>query len=173
MKKLAYKMFIGFSGRIRRLFEGEVRFDGMLGASSDMLIIFTEDFELTGSGVNFAKELKAAGKNVTVLMPGTMNFNELVTAGIKRIDYGKDDFGLLRLPAGKFRKKLGEFQFDIVIDLNQADYSPLSLLTVYPQAKYRVGFRKIYGEKFYNLIFVPGETPGEKYAELLKMITNL
>lgn len=173
MKKFSFKMFVRFSSRIRRLFEGEVKFDGMMNNSSDILIILPEDPELLSSGVNFAIELRGARKNVTVLIPGTVNYNELVTGGIRRIDYGKDEFGLFRLPSGKFRKKLSETSFDIVIDLNLADYSSLSLLTAYPQAKYRVGFRKLYGEKFYNLMFVPGETAGEKYTELLKLIINL
>lgn len=144
-----------------------------MGNCTDVLILLPGDFELLNMAVKFVLAIRSLNKNVTVVIPASLNFNELALASVKRIDFSETDFGLFKFPKKALLKKLSDKEFDLVIDLNYGDYSVLSLLANVPAAKYRAGFSKISAERFYNLMFISSAQEGNRYDELLNMLTNL
>jgi ribosomal protein L5 len=67
------------------------------------------------------------------------------------IDFGITDINRLNLPAASFEKRIREFEFDVVIDLEKDENLFNSFLTCLVKAQVRIGFKKRNSDKFYSL----------------------
>ncbi len=173
MKKLIYKLYVKLRRKSKNFTAGAVEFNQLLEHSSEILVLLPRSTDGYNGAIDFAVNLSKLGKKITVFLSFLINVNELRYNDIKKFEYHDYEFTKSGIPRKMLVNRLKQKKYDLIIDLDRDDYSSVSLLTVYPVSVHRVGFRKLYSEKFYNFILAAGQDNAGNYDKLFELIKRI
>ena len=129
------------------------------------------DFKYAVEVINFLVQME---KEVTILTYDyRVSLLPLQLRG-KTIEHGIRDLNKIDLPNKKLITRLTKKNFDAILDLNRSEQLFYSYVTVLVDAKIRIGFRKDFADKVYNLQIANNETnPKISYKNLLNCLKML
>lgn len=92
----------------------------------------------------------------------------------KSIGYEIKDINKLKLPSRSMVSKIEKRKYDAVIDLNRQEQLYYSFVTIIANAGLRIGFKKDFADKIYNLQILNDETNAKiSYKNLLNCLKML
>jgi len=152
----------------------EQSFSEVLNNALTFLILMPEDegdFKYAVEIINFLVEMK---KEVTILTYDyRVSLLPLKLRG-KAIEHGIRDINKIDLPNKKLISRLTKKNFDAILDLNRSEQLFYSYIAVLVDAKIRIGFKKHFADRVYNLQIANNEiNPKISYKNLLNCLKML
>ena len=169
-----YKNKLGFAILKRKMikdFDSPYSFKNFIGNSSNYVIILPLNDSDFANSFDVVKYFNIHKKNVTLLLPEHKVNTQNLTRTYKYISYDFNDITKFGLPSKSFIKKLDEYNFDVLIDLERESNLFLVAVSSLLNAKYKVGFRKSELSNIYNFELVNSKINSEiSYRNLLNSL---
>ncbi|MDR3627501.1 MAG: hypothetical protein P4L45_11740 [Ignavibacteriaceae bacterium] len=143
--------YIIVNKRIKHYKLEQKSFNNLLKDSDRFLILMPANEAHFHNAIEVLKSLDKLNKNPVVF---TQDFRvNMLPAKYRQgvIDFGIADINKFNLPTTKLEKRIREFEFDAVIDLEKDENLFNSILACLVKAKVSVGFKKRNSDKFYSL----------------------
>lgn len=160
-----------FKKKILKDFNASYSFKQFIKNSVNYILIMPLNELDFNNSFDIARYFKIHKKNVTLLIPELKVNSVSVSNNYQILSYSIENITKFGLPTKSYIKKINEYTFDVLIDLEREDNLFLTAVISLIKANYKVGFKKAEIDNIYNFQMVNTKINSEiSYRNLLNSL---